>query len=188
MKELVSILDGNTFMVSDRRGDVEPSLDFPTGLFAFDTRFLSTWLLLIDGERLHALSIDDAVSHRTRYFLVPGEPTHFLDAKVSVIRSRAISGDLSEELTVLNHSGQEMSFTVRMEMASDFADIFEIKDTQRKKGHNTAAPGENSLRLTYQRDAFHRETTITSSAAAQVDRRGMTFPIRIGRTASGPPG
>ncbi|MEV4710604.1 glycogen debranching N-terminal domain-containing protein [Micromonospora sp. NPDC049374] len=179
MKELVSILDGNTFLVSDRRGDVEPSLDFPTGLFAFDTRFLSTWLLLIDGERLHALSIDDTESHRTRYFLVPGEPTHFLDAKVSIIRSRAISGDLSEELTVLNHSGQEMSFTVRLEIAADFADIFEIKDTQSKKGHNTAAPGENSLRLTYRRDAFHRETTIESSAAAQVDRRGMTFPIRI---------
>ncbi|MTK00626.1 glycogen debranching N-terminal domain-containing protein [Micromonospora sp. CP22] len=180
MKDLVSILDGNTFLVSDQRGDVEPSLDFPTGLFSFDTRFLSTWLLLIDGQRLHALSVDDAACHRTRYFLVPGEATHFLDTKVSVIRSRMVSGDLSEDLTVLNHSGQEMSFTVRMEMASDFADIFEIKDIKSKKGHNTATPGENSLRLTYRRDAFHRETTIHSSADAQVDRRGMTFQIRIG--------
>ena len=88
MKEQVSILDGNTFLVSDRRGDIEPSFDFPTGLFSFDTRFLSTWVLTLDGERLHALSIDDAQSYRTQFFLVPGEPTHYLDAKVSVIRSR----------------------------------------------------------------------------------------------------
>nr|WP_230415010.1 glycogen debranching N-terminal domain-containing protein [Micromonospora tarapacensis] len=177
---MVSILDGNTFLVSDRRGDVEAALDFPTGLFSFDTRFLSTWRLLLDGGRLHALSIDDAESHRTRYFLVPGEPSHFLDTKVSVIRSRAISGSLEEELTVLNHSGEETSFTLRMEIAADFADIFEIKDIRGKNGHNTAAPGEDTLRLNYRRDAFHRETLIHSSAPAQVDRKGMTFPIRLG--------
>ncbi|MGB2571977.1 glycogen debranching N-terminal domain-containing protein [Micromonospora citrea] len=180
MKQLVSILDGNTFLVSDRRGDVEPSYDFPTGLFSFDTRFLSTWLLTLDGERLHALSIDDAQSFRTRYFLVPGEPTHYLDAKVSVIRNRAIGGSLGEELTVLNHSGQEMRFTIRMDMGSDFADLFEIKHKGRKKGATTAVVGENELRLTYRREAFHREAVITSTAPAQVDQGGMTWSVTVG--------
>ncbi len=41
----VKILDGNTFVVSDERGDVEASLTDPTGLFSFDTRFLSKWIL-----------------------------------------------------------------------------------------------------------------------------------------------
>ena len=40
--DLVQILDGNTFVVSDSRGDIEASLTDPTGLFSFDTRFLST--------------------------------------------------------------------------------------------------------------------------------------------------
>ncbi|RIV37220.1 amylo-alpha-1,6-glucosidase [Micromonospora radicis] len=179
MKELISILDGNTFLVSDRHGDIEPSMDFPTGLFTFDTRFLSTWLLLLDGERLHALSLDDSESYRTRYFLVPGEPTHFLDTKVSVIRSRGIGGGFDEELTVLNHSGQELSCTVRIEMAADFADLFEIKDVQRKQGQHTAKVEENTLRMTYRRQAFHRETVVRSSAAATVDKRGMTFQIEV---------
>ena len=39
--DLVQILDGNTFVVSDNRGDIEASLDDPTGLFTYDTRFLS---------------------------------------------------------------------------------------------------------------------------------------------------
>jgi len=42
---LVKILDGNTFVVSDDRGDIEASLTDPTGLFSFDTRFLSRWVL-----------------------------------------------------------------------------------------------------------------------------------------------
>ena len=35
----VAILEGNTFVVSDQRGDVEGSPANPHGLFADDTRF-----------------------------------------------------------------------------------------------------------------------------------------------------
>ncbi|NED54726.1 amylo-alpha-1,6-glucosidase [Micromonospora aurantiaca] len=180
MKDRVSILDGNTFLVSDDRGNIQPSYDFPTGLFSFDTRFLSTWRLTLDGEPLHALSIDDSLSYKTRFFLVPGEPTHYLDAKVSVIRSRAIGGSLDEELTLLNHSEQEKEFRLRLEIGSDFADLFEIKHQRDKKGHTTPTVETNALRLTYRRQAFHRETLVTSTAPAEVDESGMTFRVRVG--------
>ncbi|MET7945477.1 glycogen debranching N-terminal domain-containing protein [Micromonospora sp. NPDC005324] len=181
MNDLVSILDGNTFLVSDRRGDIEPSYDFPTGLFSFDTRFLSTWVLTLDGERLHALSVDDAESYRTKFFLAPGEPTHYLDAKASVVRSRAIVGSFEEELTVLNHLGAEVERTVRIEIGADFADLFEIKNSRQKRGRTTVTVAENELRLTYRREAFHRETVVSTTAPAQVDDTGMTFRIRLAR-------
>ncbi|MGC4902896.1 glycogen debranching N-terminal domain-containing protein [Micromonospora echinospora] len=180
MKDRVSILDGNTFLVSDDRGNIEPSYDFPTGLFAFDTRFLSTWFLTIDGQPLHALSIDDSLSYKTRFFLVPGEPTHYLDANVSVIRSRAIGASLDEELTVLNHSEQEQEFHLRLNIGSDFADLLEIKNRRDKKGRTTPTVERNGLRLTYRREAFRRETLVTSSAPVEVDADGMTFRVRIG--------
>ena len=56
---LVRILDGNTFVVSDERGDIEASKTDPTGLFSYDMRFLSTWVLTINDLRLNALSTDD---------------------------------------------------------------------------------------------------------------------------------
>ena len=56
---LVRILDGNTFVVSDERGDIEASTTDPTGLFSYDTRFLSKWVLTVNGQRLTALSTDD---------------------------------------------------------------------------------------------------------------------------------
>jgi glycogen debranching enzyme len=179
MTDLVSILDGNTFLVSDSRGDIDPSPTLPTGLFSFDTRFLSRWELTIDGERLHALSIDDLQYYETRFFLVPGEPTHYVDAKVSVIRQRTIGGSFDEQLTVLNHQGEPVELTIRVEVGCDFADLFEIKDVKEKVGAAQAFVEDGRLRLSYRRDTFRRETIITSSAPADVDEHGLTFRIRI---------
>jgi hypothetical protein len=64
--DLVTILDGNTFVVSDSCGDIEASLTDPTGLFSFDTRFLSRWILTVNGEGLNPLSVDDLQYFETR--------------------------------------------------------------------------------------------------------------------------
>ena len=106
---LVKILDGNTFVVTDERGDIEASLTDPTGLFSFDTRFLSRWVLTVNGERLNPLSVDDLEYFRTRFFLVPGTGTVYIDAKLSVIRQRAVSSGFHEELTILNHADKAVS-------------------------------------------------------------------------------
>ena len=103
---LVQILDGNTFVVSDDRGDIEASLTDPTGLFSFDTRFLSKWVLTIDGQRLNPLSMDDLNYFESRFFLVPGTGTVYVDSKLSVIRQRAVGNGFHEELTILNHEDQ----------------------------------------------------------------------------------
>jgi len=58
-KTTISVLEGNTFVVSDLRGDIDASPTEPLGLFAWDTRFLSRWLLTVDGQRPNVLSTDD---------------------------------------------------------------------------------------------------------------------------------
>src|SRR5215469_12388278 len=126
--ELVQILEGNTFVVSDDKGDIEASLTDPTGLFSFDTRFLSRWVLTVNGQRLTALSTDDLQYFQTRFFLVPGTGTVYVDAKMSVIRQREVADGFHEELRILNHASEAVDLDVRIEAASDFADLFEVKD------------------------------------------------------------
>ncbi|MFI6759429.1 glycogen debranching N-terminal domain-containing protein [Micromonospora sp. NPDC050417] len=179
MKEFVTILAGNTFVVSDGRGDIEPSPVVPTGLFSFDLRYLSEWRLTVNGERLHALSIDDLQYYETRFFLVPGEPTHYVDAKVSVIRHRKIGGGLEEKLTVLNHRGEAADIVVRLDMAADFIDVFELKQVAATQRATTVAVEEGYLRFRYTRDNYVREVLVSSSASADIDERGMTFRIRV---------
>jgi len=177
--QTVRILDGNTFVVCDERGDIESLPSEPTGLFSFDTRFLSTWVLTINGQKLNPLSIDDLQYFESRFFLVPGTGTVYIDAKLSVIRQRAVGHGFHEELTILNHEDQPVDLVVRIDAASDFADLFEIKDKLKKLGSYEVSVEDGSLRLAYGRDTFRRETRISASAPAAIDKKGLTFKIRL---------
>jgi glycogen debranching enzyme len=177
--ELVQILEGNTFVVSDLRGDIAASLTDPTGLFSYDTRFLSTWLLTINGEQLNPLSVDDLNYFETRFFLVPGTGTVYVDSKLSVIRQRAVESGFREDLTILNHDDEPVDLDVRIDAACDFADLFEVKDALQKKGTYGTHLVNGGLVLTYGRETFMRATTISSSEPAEFDEKGLSFAIRI---------
>jgi glycogen debranching enzyme len=176
---VVKILDGNTFVVSDDRGDIEASLTDPTGLFSYDTRFLSRWVLTINGERLNALSTDDLQYFETRFFLVPGTGTVYIDAKLSVIRRRTVGSGFKETLTVINHDEKSVELTARIEAASDFADLFEVKDALKKKGTYSNRVRNGSLELGYERETFKRLTTISTTTAGVVDEHGLSFEIKV---------
>jgi glycogen debranching enzyme len=177
--DLVQILDGNTFVVSDARGDIEASLTDPTGLFSYDTRFLSKWVLTLDGQRLNMLSVDDLQYFEARFFLVPGTGTVYVDAKLSVIRRRAVGDGFNEELTILNHDDEPVDLLVRLDADSDFADLFEVKDALKKKGTYSARVHNERLVIRYERETYVRETAISASAPTKVDPNGLTFRARI---------
>ena len=185
--DIVKILDGNTFVVSDPRGDIDASLTDPTGLFSFDTRFLSTWVLTVDGERLNALSVDDLQYFEARFFLVPGTGTVYVDAKLSVIRQRAVGNGFHEELTILNHDAEPIDLTVRIDADSDFADLFEVKDALTKKGTYYHPDREDGLLLVYERETFVRMTRISASAPPAIDEQGFDLRLPSNPTARGRP-
>jgi glycogen debranching enzyme len=176
---LVQILEGNTFVVSDDKGDIEASRTDPTGLFSFDTRFLSRWVLTVNGQRLTALSTDDLQYFQTRFFLVPGSGSVYIDAKLSVIREREVADGFHEQLRVLNHENDPVDLEIRIEAASDFADLFEVKDALRKKGQYGNGVAGDSLVLRYRRETYVRETWISASTPALLDDKGMTFRVTV---------
>ena len=175
----VRILDGNTFVVSDDRGDIEASPTAPNGLFSYDTRFLSTWVLTVDGRRLSALSTDDLQYFEARFFLVPGTGTVYVDASMSVIRHRSVNDGFHERLTILNHSEKPVELTASIEVASDFADLFEVKDALQKKGKYYVRLDAGCLLLGYERETFRRETRISSTEPAQVSEHGLAFTVTV---------
>lgn len=176
----VRILDGNTFVVSEETGDIEATPTEPTGLFSLDVRFLSRWVLTVNGERLNALSYDDLQYYEARFFLVPGMATHYVDAKLSIIRERAVGGSFREQLTILNHDEKAVDLEVRMDAGADFADLFQVKDEiLNKKGELYAEAESDRLRLGYRRGNFRRETVISSSRPARYDRNGFAYSVHL---------
>ncbi|MGN9812690.1 amylo-alpha-1,6-glucosidase [Micromonospora sp. BQ11] len=179
-KNNVRILDGSTFVVSEETGDIRATASEPSGLFSLDTRFLSTWVLTVNGERLTPLSYDDLQYYEARFFLVPGAATHYVDAKLSVIRQRAVGGSFSEQLTILNHDEKPVDLEIRMEAAADFADLFEVKDEiLNKKGEIYTEVESDRLRLGYRRGNFNRETVISSQEPARFDKSGFAYTVHL---------
>ena len=179
--DLVKILDGNTFVVSDARGDIEASPTDPTGLFSFDTRFLSTWVLTVDGERLNPLSVDDLQYFETRFFLVPGTGTVYVDAKLSVIRQRAVGDGFHEELTILNHDDEAGRPQVRIEAAQRLRRPVRGQGRAREEGELLHAGRERHASCSAtQRETFDaRDRDLRDRTRPSSTREGLTFAVQI---------
>jgi glycogen debranching enzyme len=177
--ETVSILDGNMFVVSNRTGDLDATPTDTHGLFLNDTRFLSKWILTIDGMRPRLLSVDEQAYFRVQFFMALATGTVYVDSHLSVVRRRAISEGFQEEIEIVNHDKQPIDLTVKLDAASDFADLFEVKDKLAKKGELYSKVEDGKLILGYRRDTFHRETQISSSQPAEVKEDGLTFRVHL---------
>lgn len=180
-ERLLRILDGNTFVVCDGRGNIVPSEATPTGFFSFDTRFLSQWQLSVNGDQLNPLAADAFDHFQTRIFLVPSAPTHYVDASTTVIRERTIGqGGFEETLTVVNHHQGQVDYTLRLQVAGDFADLAQIREDSPKVGTYRAGTEDRTLTLSYQRERYHRQTRISTDGPVDIDENGLTFCFRLG--------
>jgi glycogen debranching enzyme len=159
--DTVSVLEGNTFVVGRRNGDVDAGPGEPHGLFHRDTRHLSRWLLTIDGQTLGPLSTDDTKSFSAHFFLVPGTGSEYTDATLSVIRRRVVGDGFFEELSVLNHGTEPIQPEIAIAVGADFADLFEVKDAALEKPGKTFSRVEDDMVvLGYERGGYIRETWI----------------------------
>ena len=175
----VAILEGNTFVVSDRRGDIDASPTTTHGLFVDDTRFLSRWVLTVDGQRPAILSTDDVEYFEAQFFLAPSSGTVYIDAVLSLMRKRTVARGFIESLIVANHSSTPVDLEMRIQGDADFADLFEVKDALlRKKGHSYRRLEPDHLVLGYRREEYVRETWIVAPGAS-LDEGGVTYRLRL---------
>jgi glycogen debranching enzyme len=121
----LTILEGSTFCVCDERGD----LDGPTmGLFAEDTRFLSRWLLTINGARPLLLSSGQVEYYSAAFYLRNPVAGGLGQDELSIARERFIGEGMQDHLVVQNHAHRPVEFELTLEAGSDFADIFAVKE------------------------------------------------------------
>ena len=157
-----------------------PPRPTPTGLFSFDTRFLSEWVLTVNGQRLNALSTDDLQYFESRFFLVPGTGTVYVDSKLSVIRTRAVGDGFHEQLTILNHD----------EQAGQAEGPDRRRERLRRPVRGQGRAGQEGClqpasaqgpagALGYARETFQRETVISPGAPARIDKTGFTFTVKL---------
>ncbi len=176
---MISILEGNTFVVSDMRGDIDALPTDTQGLFGWDTRFLSRWLLTVNGITPSPLSTYDLQYYSAQFFLVPTTGTVYVDTTLSVIRTREVSNGFHEDITILNHAEDAVDLEIRIEVGADFADLFEVKDALTKKGEYYQRIEADRLVLGYRRESFVRETSIVPGTTANIEEHALRFTAHI---------
>ncbi|MEU1840995.1 amylo-alpha-1,6-glucosidase [Micromonospora chersina] len=160
----LAVLSGPTFMYSDPAGDVPPGSI--GGLVHLDTRLVSGWVLTINGCRFPVLR-SETIDHYSAQFMLtnpelPGLPPDSLSAR----RLRYVGDGFHERVEMVSFCTEPVRFEVRLAVAADFADLFEVKsgvrdrsgDIVRRHGADGAA-----LFFRYERDGFTASTELRSS-------------------------
>ena len=174
----LSVLDGSTFVVSDRLGDVRADEGREHGFFSDDTRFISRWVLRIGRDPLLLLSLDQGTHFDARFFLTPTVGPED-QAPCSVVRRRLIDLVWIEEIVITNHLHERNQMHLAVEVDADFADLFEVKDGRIAAREVACKFDERSIALAYGRDDFHRSVTISSSQPAVTSRREFVYALDL---------
>ncbi len=174
----LSILDGSTFVVGDRRGDIRADAGREHGFFCEDTRFLSRWVLRVGATPLELLGLDQSAHFAAQFFLTPRVGPDE-EAPCSIMRHRLIDHVWVEEITVTNHRHEHSEVRLALEVNTDFADLFEVKDGVVQEREVSCRHDDRVLTLAYERMGFRRSLTIAASRTAAVTRKGFAYSLRL---------
>ncbi len=138
------------------------------GLWVYQTRMLSKYRWLIEGKppQLAGLSMVEQHSQLAYYIAAPPNcketETGDCDATQQTIElrlSRFIGDGMHEDVDVTNHTQISTSFTLELEVASDFADPEEAGGKRKQKGHlatDWKKSAEGNWELTFDYRVEHR--------------------------------
>jgi len=148
---------GDSFVVLDSHGDVGASSGGPDGLFHLDTRYLSHFELLING--LQPLLLGTNLSDDSCIMTVDlTNPDIFYNNRVIVQKDllhicRTIfvwHGTVYHRFSVHNFGAQRVKLLLSVTFDNDFADLFEVRGTERKhRGVRHAEVSERGVQLSY---------------------------------------
>ncbi len=122
--ERVTLIDGTTFVVCERSGDIHGH--GPFGLFMRDTRVLSFFGLSIDGSPVQPLAVASNGPFSAT-FAGRIDDRHLADSSIAVLQRRHVGRGLREDLEIRNHGDDPLRLSVELSVAADFESLFDVK-------------------------------------------------------------
>jgi glycogen debranching enzyme len=185
---------GDMFMMNNAHGDVRPD-GRGLGLFLGDTRYLSTYDLLLNGTHPVVLRAGPAASqHSVIQMANPDLLDHSADVgseevvlrrhSLGVVRDRMVGDNFSERVSVTNYTMLPQRARLTLMLDADYADIFELRGLVRaRRGERLVNEWtDDGLIFKYRGlDGLERRTSITLNPVMQ--RAALTVPDPVLDTA-----
>ena len=109
----MTLVEGRSFCVSDRVGDLEASATH--GLIVQDTRFVDHLVLRVDGDRLESLGVEPIGPHAATFVTRRKPRDGLADSTLLVVRRRYVGNGIVEEVTVENLSREAVELTLSLD-------------------------------------------------------------------------
>ena len=116
--ERTTLVAGTSFAVSRRNGDIVPGNHL--GAYFRATRFISEWLLSLNGEPFEALTVATKLD-RAMFVSEPAE------SALVVERTRRLGTGLQEGFSIRNSSADMIECAIDLRVGADFATLAEVE-------------------------------------------------------------
>ncbi|TAP42828.1 glycogen debranching N-terminal domain-containing protein [Arthrobacter sp. S39] len=174
----VTLVEGSNFCISLTNGDIVPGL--PHGLFYEDTRILSCWKLSVDGQPVEALASDVKQPYRVLFAGRVPRRDGRADSPLVVERLREVDTGITEQITVRNYSGLPAECVIALEVESDFADLFEVKEARvQRTWQETRQVEAHSLIIRATWQEITKGVNIDGGPAAVVTPEAVTYRTTV---------
>jgi glycogen debranching enzyme len=156
--DAITVIEHANFAVSDRGGDIQPGSYH--GFFASDTRFLSRLTLRIGGKRPEPLSAVTESHGAATFYLSNPAFGRIPPSTIAVFRDRTVADGLDERIRLISYASGSVRVRVTVEVATDFADIFEVRGRRRLARTIDVERDGRRLAFTYEHRARRRTTNV----------------------------
>ena len=172
------------FLLMDTEGMVPGNNQEGFGLFADDTRWLSKWDISLGGVPLLNLNRDVDEGFAAHFVYANRRFGDVAEQTIKVERELVINDGFIERLTLTNYSQQPISADLSVTIGCDFADMFEVRGSNRPRRGTVWRPVLKGKRVTLGYvglDDVLRETAILVRTASSValDERGIKLPLTL---------
>ena len=183
----ITINRDDRFLVCQPDGRILGGVD--DGFFTRDTRFISGYDLRINGRRPILLNSAPIQFFSARFEFTNEafiDDTGPIDRQTLAIRlDRTVSGGVHEDLDIVNYARRPVRLTIEIEIESDFADIFDVRqDALVRRGivNTRWFRSRGQLRTSYVNSTFRRELVVALDRAGSVPQYAngrLAFVARI---------
>ena len=169
---LVTLLEGTTFCICETSGDMRPG--GAQGLFVRDTRLISRFELTVNGHVPEPLTPQSAEPFACTFLARMPPSAGLADSTLLVTRRRVLSDGMDEEITLRNMSAEPLPVSLRIGVAGDFADVFEVKDG-RAQGETAHVDGmtvdvdDDTIRINRECGSHLRGASVTGTRRPGAD-------------------
>ena len=149
-------MEGSAFLISSSGAEVSP--ESAEGFFFRDTRFLSLWLLRVNGDSPETLARSVPDPYAATFVDRARPHLGFADSSLMVERRRYVGRGMREDVIVRNF-GEEPSYcAIEMAYGADFADLFAVKEGRIPAGADSVASHEDGSIVFRHKNGTHRRS------------------------------